>query len=89
MIKSGYSHQNESAIYDQLRAADDLDELEKALTKYVLNPDYKYLVDSVIDDAIAEYGNTSSITIYRGLNFDTKEDYDKFMKLIKGGTPTY
>lgn len=86
MIKSGYSHQNESAIYDQLRAADDLDELEKALTKYVLNPDYKYLVDSVIDDAIAEYGNTSSITIYRGLNFDTKEDYDKFMKLIKSGT---
>lgn len=86
MIKSGYSHQNESAIYDQLRAADDLDELEKALTKYVLNPDYKYLVNSVIDDAIAEYGNTSSITIYRGLNFDTKEDYDKFMKLIKGGT---
>ena len=86
MIKSGYSHQNESAIYDQLRAADDLDDLEKALTKYVLNPDYKYLVDSVIDDAIAEYGNTSSITIYRGLNFDTKEDYDKFMKLIKGGT---
>lgn len=86
MIISGYSHTNESAIYDQLRAADDLDELDKALTKYVLNPDYKYLIADVLDDAIAEYGNTSAVTIYRGLNFDTKDDYDKFMKLISGGT---
>lgn len=85
MINSGYSNKNESAVYDRIRDTEDMDRVDAALTKYVMNPDYSYEVDMVMDDAIKEYGNTSAITLYRGLNFDTKEDYDKFMKSIKGG----
>lgn len=85
MINSGYSHKNESAVYDRIRDTEDMDRVDAALTKYVMNPDYSYEVDIVMDDAIKEYGNTSALTLYRGLNFDTKEDYDKFMKSIKGG----
>lgn len=85
MINSGYSHKNESAVYDRIRGTEDMNRVDAALTKYVMNPDYSYEVDMAMDDAIKEYGNTSAITLYRGLNFDTKEDYDKFMKSIKGG----
>lgn len=80
MIIVGHSSQNESAIYDHLRDTDDMDPVDRALARYVLNPDYRYEIHSVIDDALEEYGNDSAMTIYRGLNFDTEEDYNKFMR---------
>lgn len=87
MIKVGKSKMDESAIYDQLRDAEDMDPVDKALTKYVLDPGYKYLLTtSIMKDAISEYGNEGMVTIYRGINFDTKEMYDAFIKSIKGGT---
>lgn len=74
----------ESAIYDQLRDADYIsDPVDKAISKYTLNPDYIYTLYSVFDEAMKQYPNDHRVTLYRGLNFDTEEDYFKFMSTIK------
>ena len=86
MIKSGYAPKHESAISDRLRNAENMDRVDKALTKYILNPVYRMDVEMVIADAIDTYGNDKSMTLYRGLNFDTKEQYDAFIKSIRSGT---
>jgi len=62
------------------------DPVDKAISKYTLNPDYLYLIDSVFDEAVDQYPNDHKITLYRGLNFDTEEDYFKFMSSIKNNT---
>ena len=76
----------ESAIDDQLRNSYDLDYIDGALTRYTLNP--MYSVSSVFDDAVERYGNEESITVYRGLNFATKEEYQKFIDSIDNGKMT-
>lgn len=73
----------ESAVDDQLRNSYDLDDVDGALTRYTLNP--MYSVSSVFDDAVERYGNEEPITVYRGLNFATKEEYTSFMNSIKDG----
>jgi hypothetical protein len=77
----------ESAINDQMRDTNKIrDPIKRAIAKYVLDPYHSFAVAAVIHDAIKEYGNDEPITIYRGLNFSSREDYDSFMKSIKNGS---
>jgi hypothetical protein len=70
----------ESAIYDKMDDARRVnDPVDRAIAMYTLDPTYKFEIDDVIEDAIERYGNDSAMTVYRGLNFSSKEDFDKFM----------
>lgn len=77
----------ESAINDQMNNANKIrDSVDRAIAKYVLDPFHSYAVADVIHKAIERYGNDEPITIYRGLNFSNKEDYDSFMKSVTDNT---
>lgn len=63
----------------------DLEDYDKALSAYTLNPIESYKVYKYFDDLMHHYSNQKPITVYRGLNFETKEQYDKFVSSIKNG----
>lgn len=73
----------ESAIDDQYNDSYDLDDVDGTLTRYTINPITPLI--GIFKDAVERYGNEESVTIYRGLNFATKEEYDNFMKSIRNG----
>jgi hypothetical protein len=67
----------------------------KEYTEYGYN---KYPSENSLKYLLKKYPNEQSITIYRGLHFDTKEEYDKFMssfnskvttKVISSWSPSY
>lgn len=77
---------NESAIHDRMNDAERIhDPVDKAIAKYVLDPMYSYEVDSVINQAIKKYPNPSAVKLYRGINFTSKEEFDKFMNDVEDG----
>lgn len=78
----------ESAIIDQLRDADDLPPVERALQKYILDCRYMSMVADIFDQALDSYPNSSPVTIYRGINFADKEQYEEFINSIKNNTIT-
>lgn len=55
-----------------------------ALSRYIQNPLYK-LSNDKMDELLAAYSNDESTTIFRGLNFNTKNDYDAFISEIQDG----
>ena len=65
--------------YDHNRLSD----ADKALYNYTLNPMHIYEVYGEFDELLSLYANKKSMTVYRGLNFETKEKYDKFISKIK------
>jgi hypothetical protein len=76
----------ESAIKDRMNDANKIrDPIERAIAKYVLDPFHAHEVAEVIHDAIERYGNDEPMTIYRGLNFSSKEEYDSFMRQVDSG----
>lgn len=72
----------ESAIEDQWNDSYDMDDIDGALQRYSLNPMYTVSKD-IFPYAVDRYGNEEDVTVYRGLNFATKEEYSKFMDTIK------
>lgn len=58
---------------------------EEALKNYIKDPDYNEMVYHFREELMAEYANQKPEKIYRGLNFDTKEEYDKFMSSVSDG----
>lgn len=58
--------------------------VDDALRNYTLNP-MEFVSDSVFEEGLSLYGNDNPITLYRGLNFATKEAYDLFMDNISYG----
>ena len=67
--------------YDHNRLSD----ADKALYNYTLNPMHIYEVYEEFDELLSLYANKKSMTVYRGLNFETKEKYDKFISNIQDG----
>ena len=67
--------------YDHNRLSD----ADKALYNYTLNPMHIYEVHGEFDELLSLYANKKSMTVYRGLNFETKEKYDKFISNIQDG----
>lgn len=63
----------------------DLEDYDKALSAYTLNPMELYKIHKYFDELMYHYANEKQITIYRGLNFETKEQYDEFVSSIKNG----
>lgn len=57
----------------------DLDDLDDKLYNYVRNERIIYSVDT-FNKLRARYPNTEKLTVYRGINFKTEDDYDEFME---------
>ena len=80
-LKNDSGELNESAIWKAYsNASDEYDDADAALQKYILNPNDLYAVEHYGKELIHRYPNDKRITIYRGLNFATKDDYNKFIK---------
>jgi hypothetical protein len=76
----------ESSIHDQMNDAERInDPVDKAIAKYVLDPMYSYEVDLIIEKGIKKYPNTDAVKLYRGINFRTKEEFEKFMSDLDDG----
>ncbi len=83
------THMHESAINARMAAARKISNpIDKAIAMYTIDPVYKYMVDDVITSAIKRYPNKQSVTIYRGLNFSTKQQYTDFIGSITDGKLT-
>jgi hypothetical protein len=77
---------SESAIYKQLEDARDIDDpVDRAIAMYTIDSMYKYEINDVIEDAIEKYPNSKPVTLYRGMNFAKKEEYDLFMNDMNDG----
>lgn len=63
----------------------DLEDYDAALSAYTLNPIESYKVYKYFDELMHHYSNQKPATLYRGLNFETKEQYDTFISSIKNG----
>lgn len=59
-----------------------------ALKSYIKDPGKKRWLDEYEDDLISMYGNDKPEKLYRGLNFDTREDYEEFLHAIDDGKIT-
>lgn len=75
--------QKRIVAYDEYKS-----DVDKAIQNYVSSEWFSVNLDSVLDEAISMYSNTRPCTIYRGLNFLTKQDYDNFVRSIKNGRLT-
>lgn len=53
------------------------------LKKYTYDGISKFPNESIIDYLMQNYSNKKPLTIYRGLHFDDKEQYDEFMTNLK------
>ena len=65
---------------------EDLDQLpadERWLALYTLQGLDKWPSDGILNRLIKKYGVEKPTTVYRGMNFDDKEDYDKFINDLK------
>lgn len=78
----------DSAISDRWNNANNLDNVDKALQRYILNPEYIFEVENIGNEALKRYPNKRPTTLYRGLNFATKEEYIDFLNKIKNGRIT-
>lgn len=68
-------------IWDDLRESDaKYDDVDSAINKYILYPEMSGDLNNskVFDIAINRYGNKNSMTIYRGINFETAAQYKAF-----------
>lgn len=65
-----------------------LNEVDKAIKKYVASEIYAVDLEAILPEAIQHYPNKRSVTLYRGLNFLDKESYDKFIRTISSGRIT-
>ena len=63
----------------------DVSHANGALKAYIQDPTNKHWLTEFEDELIDMYGNDKPLKLYRGLNFDTKEDYEKFMNKISNG----
>jgi hypothetical protein len=60
-------------------------DIDKAIDRYTHDPMYISDIEEVWKDALFQYNLDSNTKVYRGLNFDTKEDYDKFINSLEKG----
>mgnify|MGYP000104956242 CR=1 FL=1 len=58
--------------------------LEGAIRKYI-DSNMIFNLFSYKDELLNLYGNDKPLTLYRGLNFNNKEDYENFLLSIKSG----
>lgn len=63
----------------------DTSHADGALKAYIKDPSKKHWLIDYADELLDLYGNSTPLKLYRGLNFDTKEDYDKFINSISDG----
>ena len=63
------------------------EDVDEKLRKYIKFPTMK-LSDFTVVELINRYGNTEPMTVYRGMNFKNKHDYDTFINSIKNGKLT-
>lgn len=63
----------------------DTSHADGALKAYIKDPSNKHWLIDYADELLDLYGNSTPLKLYRGLNFDTKEDYDKFINSISDG----
>lgn len=67
------------------RSLSNLDPHDRWLKSYTYDGLDKHPSDSVIDALLDDYANDKGMTLYRGLNFETKEEFNKFMKDVESG----
>lgn len=65
---------------------DYLSDSDQWLKKYTYQALDKWPSDDIVDDLLHSYPNKQTSVLYRGMNFDTKEEYEKFKKDITDGT---
>jgi hypothetical protein len=91
---NSYLNESESFLYKEImdlveRYYDDdysnLEAHDRWLKSYTYDGMDKYPSDRVVADLLDYYPNDKESTIYRGLNFESKEEFDKFMNSIKSG----
>lgn len=58
---------------------------DKVLSQYVVNPGTKYALSSVWNDLLKKYPMDKPTTVYRGMNFESKEGYEEFISEIEDG----
>ena len=68
----------------RLLAFDKLD-AKQVLKKYVHDANEKYSVERNFDKILNFFPNEERLTIYRGLNFYTEDDYNNFIRSIHSG----
>lgn len=76
-------------MLDHYESDEDDDDLggsaDSALKAYIKDPAKKNWLNQYAEELIDAYGNEKPEKVYRGLNFDTKEDYEEFIKTISSG----
>lgn len=77
-----------SAITDRWDEAENADDVDRALIHYSLDADTKHELNDIFDEALARYHNDTALTIYRGLNFDSKESFDAFISSLNDDKTT-
>ena len=68
---------------------EDYEDYDSALKKYVKDQNYKFGVIKHIDQLRDTYPVTENTTVYRGLNFKTKEKYEDFMSELLSNNNYY
>lgn len=68
----------------------DLDNVDAVLKRYIDNPSIgnRAGVANNQEELLKRYGNKKKLRLYRGLNFDTKEDFDNFIDTLNDGEIT-
>lgn len=63
-------------------------EADNALRLYIKDPNKRYLLRKYENQLMNMYGNNEPLKLYRGLNFNTIEDYNEFIDNISNGEIT-
>lgn len=78
-----------SALLDQLDPGNFDNDVDYAIAKYAADPLFGGMsLSKVINEALERYPNDKTVTLYRGLNFDTEEEYLKFKNAISDSKMT-
>lgn len=82
-IKSQLYH----SVLERYRGEDEdrYDRPDTWLKKYTYEGMDKWPSEDTVSELLDRYSNQKDVTIYRGMNFETKESYDKFVSDIKDG----
>lgn len=65
-----------------------LDDSDRWLHNYTHKEQKWGATEDIVADLLDKYANDEELTIYRGMNFDTEEEFNEFMKTIEEGKRT-
>jgi hypothetical protein len=71
---------NDNSLYNN--------KVDQAIDKYTYDPMHMFEIVRVWKEAINIYPLDSDTKVYRGINFSSKEEYEKFIESIKNNTLT-